>query len=666
MTEPLVISLILLLPLLGIISIPLFGSTISPKVNFLFVLLIAVITSMPAVQVLTDRSIELLVTDSRVFGKISLHIDKLSSWFILIINLICVNGAFYGIGYMKTYREQKSNLSLHWVLFLLFQSSMLWVCMLQNALAFLIVWELMSLSSFLLVIFEHQNKTTLRAGINYLIQMHIGVLFLAAAFIWVYVSQGSFEFKVIETYFASHSNIWLFLLFFVGFGIKAGFIPLHSWLPLAHPAAPSHISGIMSGVIVKLGIYGIFRMLFMLNKDQTVIGEIIIILSVVTGLYGILNAAVHRDYKKMLAYCTIENIGIIGIGIGLGLLGTGTGNTILAILGFTSALLHTLNHSLFKSLLFFNAGSIYQQTHTRDMERLGGLVHNMPQTAILFLIGSIAIGGLPPFNGFVSEFLLYSGLITGIRSIGITYITLLITSLAALAIIGGISMLTFAKSFGTIFLGVPRTNMHPRPKEASITMLLPEYFILATMISIGMFPQVYLSIVQEIVASVMPAGTSISTALPTSLVNSISAIGKFALLFILLIVLTYLIRVWFTRKRPAAEGMTWSCGYIAPSPKMQYTGKSYSKSLGKLLNFVLLEKKKYREIRSTEIFPSEKKHSSHYNDFFVTKIFEGVINRLLYSLNFFKFIQNGKVQLYILYGIFFIVLIFLGTVFRII
>ena len=169
--------------------------------------------------------------------------------------------------------------------------------------------------------------------------MHIGVLFLAAAFIWVYFSEGSFEFSAIEKFFSSHSNLWLFLLFFTGFGIKAGFIPLHSWLPQAHPAAPSHISGVMSGVIVKLGIYGIFRIVFLLKQDYTIIGEIVIILSVLTGLYGILNAAVHRDFKKMLAYCTIENIGIIGIGIGLGLMGMGNGNTLLIILGFTAALI---------------------------------------------------------------------------------------------------------------------------------------------------------------------------------------------------------------------------------------------------------------------------------------------------------------------------------------
>ncbi|MEO8415910.1 MAG: proton-conducting transporter membrane subunit [Ginsengibacter sp.] len=664
MPDFLLLSLALLLPIAGIISIPLLPLSIQAKANFILVGVIGVVTSIPALKALRGNPVTIFISDTIVFGNISLYIDRLSAWFVLIINVTCINGAFYGIGYMKQYDQQRTNLSMHWIMFLLFQSSMLWVCMLQNGLAFLIVWELMSISSFVLVIFEHQKKATLKAGINYLVQMHIGVLFLSASFIWVYYAEGSFEFLAIEKYFSSHPNPWLFVLFFVGFGIKAGFIPLHTWLPQAHPAAPSHISGVMSGVIVKLGIYGIFRIIFFLKRDYTFIGEMIIVLSVLTGLSGILNAAVHRDFKKMLAYCTIENIGIIGIGLGIGLMGIGTGNAIMIILGFGGALLHTLNHSLFKSLLFFSAGSVYQQTHTRDMEKLGGLIRDMPQTAILFLAGGMAIGGLPPFNGFVSEFLIYSGILIGIKSISILYISLMIFTLAGLALIGGISMLTFAKSFGTIFLGNPRTHLNQQPQEVSFGMRLPQYFILLIMLSIGLFPQFYFSVVNEIVLQAVPVASSAGNLIPSSLLNSISAIGKYSMLFILLLVLIYAIRKSVSRKRPVATGLTWGCGYAAPTTQMQYTGKSFAKSLGKLLNFIILEKKKYKEISAEEIFPSARKHSSHYNDFFVTKVFNGIVDRLLYSMNYFQFIQNGKIQMYILYGVFFIVLVFLGTIFK--
>ena len=646
------------------ILIPFLHGSIRSKANFVFVLLIAAVTTIPAVNALIGNNIDIVTGKTFVFGYIQFHLDSLSAWFILIINLTCINGAFYGIGYMKQYDRQRANLSMHWLLFLLFQSSMLWVCMVQNGLVFLIVWELMSISSFLLVIFEHQKKATLKAGINYLVQMHIGVLFLVAALIWVYYAEGSFEFSAIEKYYSSNPNLWLFVLFFVGFGIKAGFIPLHSWLPQAHPAAPSHISGIMSGVIVKLGIYGIFRMIFFLKQDYTFIGEMLITISVLTGLYGILNAAVHRDFKKMLAYCTIENIGIIGIGLGIGLIGIGTENSIMIILGFGGALLHTLNHSLFKSLLFFSAGSVYQQTHTRDMEKLGGLIRNMPQTAMLFLAGGMAIGGLPPFNGFVSEFLIYSGILIGIKSVSILYISLMIFTLAGLALIGGISMLTFTKSFGTIFLGNPRTHLHLEPREVSFGMRLPQYFILLIMLSIGMFPQFYFSVINEIVSRSIPAASSAGNLIPSSLLNSISAIGKYLMLFIVLLILIYVIRKSLSRRRPVAIGLTWGCGYAAPTAHLQYTGKSFSKSLGKLLNFIILEKKKYKEISAGEIFPAERKHSSHYIDFFVTRIFNGIADRLLYSMNYFQFIQNGKIQMYILYGIFFIVLVFLGTIFK--
>lgn len=664
MTDFWLFFLAFLLPIAGMISISLLPDLVRAKTNFIFVLLIAAATSVPAVKALTGNPINIFIGKNIVFGNISIHIDSLSSWFILIINLTCINGAFYGIGYMKPYHQQKANLAMHWILFLLFQSSMLWVCMVQNGLIFLIVWELMSISSFLLVIFEHNNKATLQAGINYLVQMHIGVLFLAAAFIWVYCTEGTFEFSAIGKFFSANPNLWLFSLFFVGFGIKAGFIPLHSWLPQAHPAAPSHISGVMSGVIVKLGIYGILRIVFLLKQDYTLIGIIIITLSVLTGLYGILNAAVHRDFKKMLAYCTIENIGIIGIGIGIGLMGIGNGNSVLIILGFAAALLHVLNHSLFKSLLFFTAGSVYQQTHTRDMEKLGGLVKSMPQTAIFFLIGGIAIGGLPPFNGFVSEFILYNAILLGIKSIGIAYITLMTFSLAGLALIGGISVLTFTKGFGTIFLGNPRTHLHQQPREVTLGMRLPQYFILLIMLSIGLFPQFYFSIVSEIVLRFIPVASSGSKLIPASLLISISSIGKFAMLFIILFILIYALRSRFTRRRAVSTGLTWSCGYAAPTARMQYTGKSFSKSLGKLLNFIILEKSKYKEISGGEIFPAKRTHSSHYNDFFVTKVFDGIVDRLLHLMNYFQFIQNGKIQLYILYGAFFILLIFLGTVFN--
>ncbi len=650
----------------GIVSIPLLPSKIKAFSNFLFVLLVAITTSIPAINALLGNTTDILLPGSAFFGDIPIRIDALSAWFILIINLTCINGAFYGIGYMKPYSEQKANLSLHWTLFLVFQTSMLWVCMLQHSLAFLIAWEIMSLSSLFLVIFEHEKKETLKAGINYMVQMHIGVAFLTVAFIGVYFSQGSFDFNAIADYFGTNYNAWLFLLFFIGFGIKAGFIPLHSWLPHAHPAAPSHISGVMSGVIVKLGIYGIIRVALMLKSELTLIGELLLIISILTGLFGILNASVHRDFKKMLAYCTIENIGIIGAGIGLFLIGAGFNNSMLMVIGLSGALLHTLNHSLFKSLLFFSVGSVYKQTHTRDMEKLGGLIHQMPQTAGLFLIGSVAIGGLPPLNGFISEFLIYVGFLEGINTIGISHSTLMILSLASLAFIGGLSLLTFTKTFGTIFLGNPRQELHIQPSEVSLWMRAPQYFIVAIMLSIGLFPQFYFSVTLQLIQSVLPASSQINFQDFNPMLSLMGNVGKYSMLFLVLLVFIYFFRNYFVKRHPIQKTETWGCGYVAPNVQMQYSGKSFSKSLGKLMGIVVNEKKKYIEIEAGEIFPQTRSHNSHFVDFFENSIVDKVTKWLLKFLNYFQFIQNGKVQMYVIYGIFFILMVFFGTLFNLI
>jgi len=502
--------------------------------------------------------VELSVFAGNFLGDIIIRIDGLSAWFILIINFTSLTGILYGIGYLKVYDNPAPKLSLHWTLFILFHLSMVWVCMLQNGFAFLLAWEVMSLTSMMLVIFDHNNAQTLKAGINYLVQMHISVAFLTIGFIWVYSSTGSFSFEAIRSFFQSNNNIWLFLVFFTGFGLKAGFIPLHSWLPHAHPAAPSHISGVMSGVIVKLGIYGIFRMITFLNSDFILIGEIILSLSVLTGIYGILNASVHRDFKRMLAYCTIENIGIIGIGIGIGLIGIGNSSPVMYFLGFGGALLHVLNHSLFKSLLFYSAGSVYQQCHTRNMEHLGGLIKSMPKTAAIFLAGAVAIGGLPPFNGFVSEFIIYIGLIEGIHSNGLSQILLFVLSLAGFSVIGGLAVRTFTKTFGTIFLGQPRTKLHHQPQEVSQIMLVPQYLIILIMLSVAFIPQFYLRIIGNALMAMTPLYADMGVI--SGYTNTISSVSLYSFLLIVVAATIWLVRILVMKHRMQRIDSTWGCG----------------------------------------------------------------------------------------------------------
>jgi len=520
----------------------------------------------------------------------------------------------------------------------------------------------MSLSSFMLVLFDYTNPKVLKAGVNYLVQMHISVILLTVGFIWVFYETGTFDFKGIGLFFGSNINIWLFLIFFAGFGLKAGFLGLHTWLPLAHPAAPSHISGVMSGVIVKMGIYGIFRVITFLKADYLILGEIIITLSLFTGLFGIMNAAVHRDFKKMLAYCTIENIGIIGIGIGLGLIGIAQNNSLLAFFGFGGALLHVLNHSLFKSLLFFSAGSVYKQTHTRDMDKLGGLIKNMPKTSALFLIGAVAIGGIPPLNGFISEFMIYCGILTGIDSYGISQATLMIITFAGLSVIGGISILAFTKTFGTIFLGSPRQELQHEPHEVSFLMLLPQYIIVVLMVSIAFLPGYFINIMGTVITGSVSENIVFETAKLEAYTVVMKNISIASIIFLLIILVMFLIRKAFIRRSEERIDSTWGCGYSAPNPGMQYTGKSFSKSFGKLLNFMIIEKKAYREIERSETFPETRLYRSFYLDIFENKIIDPVILLITRFMNLFQFIQNGKIQAYVIYGIVFILAIFLGTV----
>ncbi len=626
----------------------------------------AIITTWLAFPALYGNTIEYALNAGSFMGNIPIRIDGLSAWFILIINFTSITGIVYGGGYLKAYTVSNSKLNLHWILFVLFHLSMVWVCMLQHGLAFLIAWEIMSLSSMLLVIFDHHNPRTIKAGINYFVQMHISVVFLTIGFIWVYFQTGSFGFDAFHTFFGTNSNIWLFLIFFIGFGFKAGFIPFHSWLPHAHPAAPSHVSGVMSGVIVKLGIYGIIRIVSFLKSDFLLLGEIVVSISVLTGLYGILNAAIHRDFKKMLAYCTIENIGIIGIGIGIGMMGLGNGSPLLYYLGFGGALLHVLNHSLFKSLLFYSAGSVYQQTHTRDMEKLGGLIKYMPKTAVIFLIGAIAIGGIPPFNGFVSEFVIYSGLLEGMKSSSLSQLSLLILTFAGLSIIGGISILAFTKAFGTIFLGNKRETLKHKPHEVSLRMLLPQYVIIAAMLSVAFFPQLYMNAISNILQGISVSHAGFEPVGFNNYTIIISNISIYSAVFIGIIAISWGIRSFIAKRNSESIQPTWGCGYVGSSNKMQYTGKSFSKPLGKVLNFLLIEKKQYYELKQGEIFPSKRNYTSTYLDFFEHLFIKPITRRLMYAINYFKFIQNGRIQSYVIYGIVFIIAIFVLTALNII
>lgn len=643
--------------LIILISLPTIGFLSSKRkgyVAIISVILISIVSSIPSVLALSGNNTILIFSGSLITDKISIVIDPLAAWFILVINFSFITGAIYGSSYMRVYDNLKSKLSLHWISYILAHSALIAVCSVQNNFAFLIAWEIMALATFVLVIFEGNKIQTIKAGINYLIQSHIAILMLTIAFIWVYAVTDSFSFNAISLFAKSQSHLASFilmLLFFIGFGIKAGFVPFHTWLPLAHPAAPTHISAVMSGVIIKIGIYGILRMIFLLDVNYLAVGYFILIVSVFTGIYGVMLAIIQHNLKKLLAYHSIENIGIIGIGIGVGCLGMAYDKTLISILGFSGALMHTLNHSLFKSLLFYGAGNIYQATHSMNIERFGGLIKKMPHTAFLFLIAALAICGLPPFNGFVSEFLIYIGLIGGLEQTDFAYILPSVFAILGLALIGGLAMLCFTKAFGIVFLGSPRVKFEHEVKESNKAKIIPMYFVVSLIVIIGVFPKMFIQSLSSIATQLTGYSSIFKVSHFTSVIDKTEVIGRVSIAVILLSALIYYIRNKISNKQQTTTGETWGCGYVAPSEKMQYTASSYVKSYSELANPMLSIKKTKKNIE--QIFPNELKHETHPNDK-IENLIHSLIQRIRYFLDKFLFLQNGKLQSYILYGMIFI------------
>jgi formate hydrogenlyase subunit 3/multisubunit Na+/H+ antiporter MnhD subunit len=644
------------LPLLLIVAIPFLKVKGKGIATLTVIFINAIISGYFAVQTLAGEVYDFTLAGSAVTGPIRIHIDALSGWFILILNFVFLTGGFYGLFYMKTYREQQKSLSLHSISFLLLHTALIALCVLQNSIAFLIAWEIMALSAFMVVIFEHGKMATLKAGINYLIQSHVSIVFLMLGFIWVAYKTGSYDFQSIANYTSLHqgaAGTILFFCFFIGFAIKAGFVPFHTWLPHAHPAAPTHISGIMSGVIIKIGIFGILRMLLLIKTDYTVVGYFILFGSVISGLYGVMLAIIQHNLKRLLAYHSIENIGIIGMGIGIGCIGLGNGNQTLAALGFAGALLHTLNHALFKSLLFYSAGIVYQATHTLNIEHLGGLIKKMPQTALLFLIAAIAISGIPPFNGFISEFLIYNGLYQWMLDARLVPLIAIIFSVLALVLIGGLALFCFTKAFGVVFLGQARHTFHHEIKEAPFIQRLPLYVIAFFIVFIGLFPQLFMNILVQPVQQFTGLNQISFVPFRDGSTDGLQTLSFATGGFVLLVLLLFVVRKWALRNREVTISPTWGCGYIAPTTKLQYTASSFVRSYSKLFSLFLLFEKKEKVV--TGIFPAQAHFSTHPLDRIEKWLVDKPIKFYKSVLSWFLFLNSGKLQISILYGIIFII-----------
>ncbi|MHC1731601.1 MAG: proton-conducting transporter membrane subunit [Bacteroidales bacterium] len=646
-----------------LLTLPVFAVPRQAKYHYTIALLVAgiVLTTAWSLTVLggaePEREIDLFTPASG--SQVVLVIDDLSAFFILVINLTVLIGFLYARGYLEPYRLKMNGLrfSIHYFSYLWLWLSMLMVVTVRDGLSFLIVWEIMALSSFFLVIFDAEERSIMKTGISYLIQMHVGMFFILVAFLLVQEGTGKMSFNALDEYFAGHNNLPLFILFFAGFSIKAGFIPLHTWLPEAHPAAPSHVSGVMSGVMIKMGIYGIVRVLISMQSDLLVTGVLILLVSLLTGVMGIMMAIVQGDLKRLLAYSSIENIGIIGIGLGLGVIGQALSNPVLALFGYSGGLLHLLNHSLFKSLLFFNSGSVYLATHTRNMERMGGLMKRMPWTAVLFLIGSLAICGLPPFNGFISEYLIYMGMFSSLSGSELYPSMLIVGSVAALSLIGGLAIFCFTRAFGITFLGTPRTEAATNATEVRRAMIVPQLVTVALILLIGIGSPLVVKPVFEIVARTWNLGAlPMVTGAFTANLAQISLAGG---VFIVLLTALLLYRRYHLTRRRVTTGPTWGCGYTAGTSKQQYTATSFAYNYNHLAKPILQTRKAMDEIGECEIFPRRRRFISQSEDFFKKVLIDRPADWTAALLKKIAMMQTGQIRHYILYAFLFMILILL-------
>ena len=592
------------------------------------------------------------------FGLEFLAMDALSAFFVIVIAFGGVASALYSRGYLAHALDTKSpvHISLHYASLAVMFYAMIGVVLSRGGFNFLFFWELMTIASFLLILFDAERPEVRRAALSYLIMMHVGFVFLVVGFVRLRVETGSASFDALAQCLADPQALPLLLLFLVGFGMKAGLFPMHVWLPEAHPAAPSHVSALMSGVMIKTGVYGILRVGEALGDSPLLrtAGFILLGAGIVTGLWGVILAASQNDVKRLLAYSSIENVGIIILGIGTALLGSASGNRFVALCGMTGALLHIFNHSCFKSLLFFGAGNILTQTRTLSLDALGGLARHMPLTAILFLTGTAAICALPPLSGFVSELAIYLGLFKGIASGSAPLASA--AGIVALALIGGIAILAFTKLYGTVFLGSPRSHEVAEASEVDNCRIIAITLPLAGILFVGLFPAAAAGIVSRIAGllTATPPGAAGYLLSP-----ALSGIGRTAWLLVAVVGALAWLRHRALRSRTVTAGPTWGCGFTAPNVRMQYTGESFAEGLQSIVPSLTQQHGEGDAVAKGEIFPSAHRFDISRKDR-IDRLFTAWWVELLRQINRRVMrLRTGKINHYLLFALLFLALVLL-------
>ena len=598
------------------------------------------------------------------FISLSFNIDNLSAFFILIISIVSSVVSLFSYTYMSHYFFIR-NVSVFGCLYNLFILSMILLVASSNLVLFLLFWELMSLISYFLVNYEHDKKEAQKASRTYIIMTYAGTTFITAAFVLIAYWTKSFDLSTMATSSipSNYANlIYVFLL--IGFGTKAGIIPMHVWMPYAYTAAPSNVSAIMAGAMKKLSIYGLFRIIFyVLPQNAMWWGILTLIVGAISAILGIVYAlASTRNIKILLSYSSIENMGLIFCGLGMVLISRATDNSFLLTLALTATLLHTLNHAVFKSLLFMSAGAIQYSAHTKNMEKLGGLIKKMPIASVFIFIGCLTISAVPPFNGFLSEYIIFQTIINSIvwfSPLGeFPLVILFMIVAAALSLTGALVAFCFVKLYGISFLGMPRSSDAENVKEPEKPMLVALGISAGLCLALGIFAKYSIGLIDNvsnelIKFKLLSTDWSLTKFVhyPISDNNLNISVGLLAVIILIFLGIVALIVISIRKRTSVQRYNTWDCGYTKITPKMQYSATGFSKSIRIILRGIFKPSRglvitegdgPYHIKKGTYTLSTEKV----IEKYFYAPFIKVIIN---FSRNIRFKIQTGSIHTYLLY-----------------
>lgn len=576
-------------------------------------------------------------------------LDGLSAFFLVPVLLVCGLASIYGLQYWPQDSGAPNARRVSFFLGLM-TAAMAVVVVAADGLLFLFGWETMAVSALFLVAAEDHIAETRRAAWLYIAASHVATLCAFGVFALLYSQTGSFDYATLPNS-TSTAAVCIAVLGLVGFGTKAGLMPMHVWLPGAHAASPSHVSAVMSGVMIKMGVYGVFRTASFFPEIPLSWGLITLAAGTISAILGVAFAIGQHDIKRLLAYHSIENIGIIAMGLGLALIGRATGHAEWVLLGICGALLHVWNHALFKSLLFFGAGSVIHSMETRELDVMGGLGRRMPTTATCFLIGAVAICGLPPLNGFVSELLIYLGLFRTIQadpSHSASLASAAAFAAPGLALVGALAVACFVKVYGIVFLGAARSEKAAHAHESGVTMTAPMFVLAGCCVLIGVAPLLFAPLLDQAASAWAAAEVGSKADISGMKLAALSPLAPVSVIAVILISLLAIGTVLLLRRvRSSPSALTWDCGYAAPSAKMQYSSSSFAQWLVDLFGWVLRPKMQQPTIDRP--FPEDTAFESHVRDTVLEKAVHPATRCVTWVFGLSRYLQQGSLQAYLLY-----------------